>query len=156
MSKDYSAQSFTIVKVHLHNYNCKMIDRHNWIAWVIKLQFYLNDYPSLCEWKLCYIVTGSYFHLKFTTIKPHYFTVFSHWYWFTHYLCALPEPETLCWHLWMCWAEFINILIIDLYFWFPVAVGVLRGLKHDSHTVSVMLHSFYCRAPQSSLGTVKN
>lgn len=38
--------------------------------------------------------------------------------------------------------EFIHILIIDLYFWFAVAIGVRRDLKLDSHKVSVTPHSF--------------
>uniref|UniRef100_A0A3B4US85 Tripartite motif containing 35-13 n=1 Tax=Seriola dumerili TaxID=41447 RepID=A0A3B4US85_SERDU len=36
---------------------------------------------------------------------------------------CLEDLEPICG---VCWAEFINILIIDLYFWFPVAVGGLE------------------------------
>lgn len=35
---------------------------------------------------------------------------------------------------------FINILIIDLYIWFTVAIAVLKELKLDSHTVSLTPH----------------
>lgn len=35
---------------------------------------------------------------------------------------------------------FINILIIDLYIWFTVAIAVRKELKLDSHTVSLTPH----------------
>lgn len=47
----------------------------------------------------------------------------------------------ICWYIRMCEGfsvEFMNILNIDLYIWFPV--GLLTGLKLDSYQVSVTLH----------------
>lgn len=49
----------------------------------------------------------------------------------------------ICWYN-MCEAffltVFINILIIDLYIWFTVAIAVRKELKLDSHTVSLTPH----------------
>lgn len=56
---------------------------------------------------------------------------------FYYSLCA--SLNLLC--LWRCSADYIHILIIDLYFWFAVSMGVQRGLKLDSQKVSVTFHS---------------
>lgn len=53
------------------------------------------------------------------------------------------SQSLICWYI-MCeaffLAVFINILIIDLYIWFTVAIAVLKELKLDSHTVSLTPH----------------
>lgn len=72
--------------------------------------------------------------------KSLFFTSFDFYFLVTFVLLS-------AWYVWRCLVEFINILIIDLYFWFAVATGVPRGLTLDSHKVSVTPHSFYSCAP---------
>lgn len=71
------------------------------------------------------------------------------WFRFSYCLCA--SLSLICWYVWRCLAEFINILIIDSYFWFATAVGVPRGLKLDSHNISVTPHLLYSCPPPPSL-----
>ena len=50
-----------------------------------------------------------------------------------YYLCV--SLSLKCWLVPRCLAEFINFLILGLYFWLVVAAAVPRELKLDSHKV---------------------
>ena len=115
---------------------------------------FINSISAVCTWPLLliYYLELAIIFLSiccFTLVFVHIFQpLWYHWY-------TTIESDMLV----MCEGFFtvlIYILIIDLYIWYPVAIGVSKELKLGSIKVSAKLYSFYSCSPHPPPETRKH